>query len=162
MGERTEQPSSCQLRLAVRPAGTDPEPQPPATVHVHPAPKPSASIHSLPICLYRPATTPPLLYSFFTANLSCPTPRAPTPSIHTHRTTGHPHQGPPATAPASAPSQLGSPPGLHRLEGRGAGTTGASAAQPRPFTHGRGVAQTQPPALDVSPVSPTQARLNGF
>lgn len=86
MGERTEQPSSCQLRLAVGPAGTDPELRPPATVHVHPAPKTSASIHSLPICLYHPATSPPLLYSFFTANLSCPTPRAPTrPSTPTGR-----------------------------------------------------------------------------
>ena len=65
-----------------RPASTDPELRPPATVHVHPAPKTSASIHSLRTCLYHPATTPPLLYSFFTANLSCPTPRAQ--SVHPH------------------------------------------------------------------------------
>lgn len=86
-------------------------------------------------------------------------PRMPDPFIHTPRPTSSPWSSCsrsqpwallwlPRTPPVPGPRR--SP---HRTEGRGA-RTAHSAAQPRPFTLGRGVALTQPPALDVLLVSP--------
>lgn len=130
-------------------------PQTTAAVHLHPA---GARVPSfLPALVYHPVTTPPLF--IFTAPSRTP-PRPHDPFIHTPRPSP-PHHGPPATAPAlgllrGSHSPRPSPvPTLPRTDWRG-GARGlpASAAQPRPFTHGRGVALTQPPALDVLLVSP--------
>lgn len=100
----------------------------------------------------------PSLFNFFTAPFCCPALRAPM-SIHTHRPS-HPHQGPSSTAPALGFSAAPRVPARPAKTG-GEGPLGQppSAAQPRPFAHGRGTAQTQPPALDVLPMSPTQAQL---
>lgn len=79
-----------------RSARIEPGLQPTAAVHLHPAPRTCMSFHSLCSCLHRPATTPPLVYSFFTAPPLLPHPTCPIPPATPK---GHPHQGPPATAP---------------------------------------------------------------
>lgn len=99
--------------------------QPTAAVHLHPAANTSMSVpFSLHLSVWC-SSNPPLLYSFFTAPLSCPTPRAP---IHPSTPAGQAIltrvflQPLRRLEPRRAP-RLRSPPSPHRLEGRGAGTT---------------------------------------
>lgn len=74
-------------------------------------------------------------------------PPQPAPFIHTP-VPSPPHHRPPAAATASGSAAPRSPPVPADWRG-GAPRQPASAAQPRPFSRGRGVAQTRPPALDV-------------
>lgn len=137
-------PSSSQL---VRPARTDPR-RAPAYRRGAPTPcwKPRVSVHSLRTCP-SPSHHPTPIH-FYDSLL--PHPAFP---IHSFTPPGRPpHLGPPATAPALDSSGSPDPPvpgprrSPHRPEGRGTKTT-HRAAQPRPFTHGRGVALTQPQHL---------------
>lgn len=131
VGEKTElqeQPSACLLHRAGRPArtsGPGSRLQPTAAVHLHPAANTSMSVpFSLHLSVWC-SSTPPLLCSFFTAPLSCPTPRAP---IHPSTPEGQAIltrvflQPLRRLEPRWAP-RLRSPPSPHRLEGRGAGMT---------------------------------------
>lgn len=109
---------------------------------------PACLSHSLCTCLYGAA--PPQPFSIFYCSPHLPQPASPDPSIHTRRPS-HPHRGPPAAAPASgAASGSAAAVPAQPADWRGGGLgRPASAAQPRPSTHGRGEAQTQPPALDA-------------
>lgn len=121
----------------------------PASVRLHPAGTPLCR-SILSTLVYHSATTPPLF--IFTAPSPDPPcaparPPQPAPFIHTP-VPSPPHHGPPAAATASGSAAPRSPPVPADWRG-GAPGQPASAAQPRPFSRGRGVAQTRPPALDV-------------
>lgn len=141
----------CLSTPAGRPAGTGlgSRLQPTAAVHLHPAANTSISVpFSLHLSLWC-SSTPALLY--FSLLPSPAPPREPR-SIH-------PHPQAKPSSPGSSCSRSGV---WSRIRLRGCGLRPArtdwrggalgrpaSAAQPRPSTHGRGEAQTQPPVLDA-------------
>lgn len=155
-------PSACQLQRG-RPAGTGLGSRLQAPAYSRGAPSPCCEHqHVCPIlsALSHGAAPPPALL-YFLLLLTCPNPRAPDPSIHTRRPS-HPHRGPPSrlASGAASGSAAGGPRPARRLR-RGLGRP-ASAAQPRPSTHGRGEAQTQPPALDAGLCHPPRPSSRAF
>lgn len=108
--------------------------------------------HSLRARLRHPSATPLLLCEILLLPSPAP-PRGPR-CVQPHPWPNLPHQGPPAAAAAGL---LHDSQGPRRTAPTGRGALGrpAGAAQPRPFTQGRGGARAQPPPLDVVRVSPT-------
>lgn len=159
-GKRTElqeHPSACQLHRAGRPARTSaPGSGLRAPAYSRGAPSPCCEhqhvcpILSALVCMVQLQPTPSL-FIFYCSPL-LPHPASPNPSIHPH-----PQAKPSSPGSSCSRSGVWSRVGLRgcgprpaRTDWRG-GALGqpASAAQPRPFTHGRGESQTQPPALDA-------------